>query len=153
MLRAIRPRAFSMMAKRTTFPSRYSRGRGARIESACLLIAACALGGMSVVGCSRKTQQTIDSSAMARPVTQLADAAEKPKQFQNLFATGAAPDEKQRLQYVKNMYRVAEIHPNSDVEAELLVKVLDGGGQEIGAVTWTVVQEEGKWKLQSAPLP
>lgn len=90
---------------------------------------------------------------MAKPVMQLADAAENAKQFRQLFVASAVPDEKQRKRYAEAMYMVTEVHPTSDFEAELHVKVLDGNGGERGDVTWSVLQDGGNWRLKSAPLP
>ncbi len=116
------------------------------------LVTATLLFLFALAGCSGK-QPPADTSPLARPVTLLSDAAETSKKFQQLFAAGAAPKEKERRKYVEFMYRVSEVHPLTESEGELLVKVLDGSGQERGEATWTVVLEEGKWKLKSAPLP
>ncbi len=90
---------------------------------------------------------------MAKSVFLLADAAEDPKRFKSLFATGAAPSDKERRRYVEGMYIVLGIQPRSDAEAEVRVKVIDGKEVDRGEATWTVVKEEGRWKLKSAPLP
>jgi hypothetical protein len=108
---------------------------------------------LSAVGCSRNAAPPANADPLAWPVTRLADAAASAKQFKTVFATGAAPDEKQRKRYAEGMYIVTEIHPGSEDAADLRVKVLDGNSAERGEVTWTVVREAGKWKLKSAPLP
>jgi hypothetical protein len=112
-----------------------------------------ALACLSIVGCGRKAVPRHDANPMAKPVTQLADAAENAKHFRQLFVASAAPDEKQRKRYAEAMYMVTEVHPTSDSEAELRVKVLDGNGGERGEMTWSVVRDGGKWRLKSAPLP
>ena len=90
---------------------------------------------------------------MAKPVAQMADAADERKNFQRLFVAGAAPDEKQRRRYAEWMYQVSSIQPIADGQADLRVKILDGSGNPQGEATWSVVQEAGHWKLKSAPLP
>ncbi|HEY4310894.1 MAG TPA: hypothetical protein VGN12_15695 [Pirellulales bacterium] len=115
--------------------------------------AVAALLSLATVGCSRNAAPPANSDVLAWPVTQLADAAASAKQFKTVFATGTAPDEKQRKRYAEGMYIVTEIHPNSEDAADLRVKVLDGNSAERGEVTWTVIREAGKWKLKSAPLP
>ncbi len=111
-----------------------------------------ALACLLIVGCGRKAAPRLDTNPMAKPVTQLADAAEHAKHFRQLFVASAAPDEKQRKRYAEAMYVVTEVNPTSDGEAELRVKVLDGNGGERGEMTWSVVQDGGKWRLKSAPL-
>lgn len=69
-----------------------------------------------------------------------------------MFA-GTVPSEKERKRYAEGMYIVKEIRQTSETEGELRVDVLDGAGNSRGEMTWTVVQEEGRWKLKAAPLP
>lgn len=106
----------------------------------------------AAMGCSGKPSPA-DHSPLAGAVRLLADAAQNSKHFQQLFAAGAAPKEKERQRYAEFMYLVTEVHPLAEAEGELRVKVLDSSGQERGEMTWTVAQEDGKWKLKSAPLP
>lgn len=118
-----------------------------------LWTAACALSCVTAAGCSGEAKAPLDNSAMAKPVAQMADAADNRQSFQRLFVAGAAPDEKQRRRYAEWMYQVSSIQPTAEAQADLRVKILDGSGAQQGEATWTVVQEAGKWKLKSAPLP
>ena len=51
------------------------------------------------------------------------------------------------------MYIVKDVRPLSETEGELRVTVIDGTKDEEHDMTWTVINDESRWKLKSAPLP
>jgi hypothetical protein len=106
-----------------------------------------------LLGCGKKTVPQKNHDPMARPVTALADAARSAKQFPLLFAAGAVPSDKERRRYAEYMYIVKDVRPLSDAAGELRVVVIDSTKDEEREMAWTVINDEGRWKLKSAPLP
>src|SRR5262249_48295489 len=102
------------------------------------------------VGCGRKAESALAVQPVVAPVLELADAAERPATFRRLFASGAAPDDKQRKRFADLMFTVRDIKSSSQTEAVLAVLVRDGSGQTIGQSDWTVVNQGNGWKLKSA---
>ena len=123
----------------------HHRGWSFRILSS--LIAIC------LSGCGGGTSGPQPPTEATLPVYVLSDEAQHPKRFPLLFADGCAPDEKQRLRYSQLMYGVLSTTPQSETQVDVLVAVQNAGGEPLGEVQWTVVQENGTWKLKSAPLP
>jgi hypothetical protein len=106
-----------------------------------------------IAGCGGSQASSQANKAIVAPVDAVADAAERPKQFQGLFVTGAVPSEVQRRRFSNLMFQAAQVKPISDSEAAVHVLVTDGKGAKVGEVDWTVVREGSAWKLKSASLP
>jgi hypothetical protein len=86
-------------------------------------------------------------------VANLPDAASRPDRWQTPFATGMAPAESERAKYSKLGIHATDAKLDGD-NGTVKVLVEDAmTGTKVGEVEWTVVKENGGWKIKAAPLP
>ena len=82
----------------------------------------------------------------------LGEAAEDEYAFQEFFVSNAAPDDAARQQYLQYSLRIGEAEVAGD-SAEVDVELLDSSGASAGTQTWKLARVEGRWRIESAPLP
>lgn len=145
-----------IVASRPTFPlntpgDRCSRRRVGpswlRLSLLLTLVFSLGLGG----GCSRKPAEVpADLQPLHNLVYNISDTALNPGKFQKLFTDGAAPEDAQRKEYNKYVFKLASDPEVTGDAAKLAVLVCTMDAER--PVTWQAVRESGTWKLQSAPL-
>ena len=123
-----------------------SLAAGARSAALLLLVA--------VVGCGG-TENEIRSPTgkISALVSSIGDAAHNQAAFEQLFAAGAAPAESERPRYAEYLYVMQSAHLSGDT-VTATVEVVDAATDApVDTVEWTAVEEDGHWKLKTAPLP
>ena len=113
---------------------------------------------MVVVGCDSDSSVRPDSTDEGKIKLLLgsvggaaAAATEDPERFQKLFA-GAAPADSEAPRYAKCSFYAKDTSFNGDTATvKVEVETMEGELDEL--LQWTVVREEGVWKVKDAPLP
>ncbi|MBI2823917.1 MAG: hypothetical protein HYX69_04395 [Planctomycetia bacterium] len=85
-------------------------------------------------------------------VSSVADAANKPRDFQALFLPDARPTDEARKQYALRTCTVKAVDLHSDLSATIHVGVESADGATTD-VDWTAQRGDSGWKLKTAPLP
>lgn len=105
-------------------------------------------------GCGGEKQEVApEDTRMVGLVTSLEDVAGDPKNFQSLFAEGAAPKDSERPKYKQHKFQVKDTPRVSGDTAVFTVVVSKPDGAVVGEKEWTAVKVGDKWKLKDAPLP
>jgi len=122
-----------------------------KVILSCLAVAVTA----TLVGCGEKS--TVSATGELPPleelITGIPDASSSPKSFGELFAQGVTVPEQDRKKYTQGYFVIESSEPGPDGTTVVKLSARDVMGNEKGKVEWTVVDESGKLKLKSAPLP
>jgi hypothetical protein len=122
------------------------------LQLAAILLPLAALGG----GCggSDKPPVANDNARVMGVVTSLSEVTGNPKQFQSMFAEGAAPKDSERAEYAKYNYQLKSRQASiSGDTATVTVELTDrASGSAVGEKEWKVVKAGDTWKLKEAPL-
>ncbi len=127
-----------------------------------LPVAACMLGLLSIMvvaGCdSGPSGGPVDSDQsrinmlLSSVGGAASSAARKPEAFEMMFVAGAAPEESEAARYAKCGFYSKGASISGDT-ATVKVEVETAEGELDEFLEWTLVREEGSWKIKDAPLP
>jgi hypothetical protein len=117
-----------------------------------IVLATMALCGV-VSGCGDGVHVPDQEELVGDAVSHMADASATPESFAALFATGAVPAEKERPRYRQYSYKAAAPKVTGETATAEVSIISPFTDQPVGSAEWTFVKQQGKWLLQSAPLP
>jgi hypothetical protein len=103
-------------------------------------------------GCGEKPPAAPDNAKVLGLVTRTRHCGD-PKRFRALFAEGAAPDDNLRPRYGKYAYQATHVEVSGDTATATVAVHKPQSEQVVADVQWQAVRVDGKWKLQSSPLP
>ena len=110
----------------------------------------------ALAGCasSQDAGKMTDTTEVTQIIKSFNGAKNDPRNVPEWFAQGAAPPIAELRKYARYDCKVAEKPAVSSETATVQIKVLKiNSEEEVGRVEWTLVKEDGRWKLKSAPLP
>ena len=114
-------------------------------------ISAALLSVALVAGCGGDDRGT-PRDDLSQLVSGVADSAGTPQAFEKIFARGAAPAKSKRADFGRYAFWAKDVELSGDA-ATVTVELRDFDNQLVGEVQWAAVREDGRWKLQDAPLP
>lgn len=109
----------------------------------------------TLFGCGGSTGTSLidQKDTVVTFVEDVGEASSDPKTFKALFAKGVKVPTKSRKKYNKGFFEVKSTEAGPDNTTKVKVVHRDPFGKILGNAEWTVVKEDGHWKLKSAPLP
>ena len=110
----------------------------------------------TLAGCasSQDAAPASEQTTIVQVVKSFNGAKNNAKFAADWFAQGAAPAAAELRSYARYDCKVAEKPTVSGDTATVPIKVLKiNTEEEVGRVEWTLVKENGQWRLKSAPLP
>lgn len=104
----------------------------------------------TVVGCGDPAPT--DAEQVNVVIANLSEAALDRESFESFFVAGSAPRESQRRRYREYFYEM-DSPTVSGSSATASVRILNAAGEVLDEREWSFSTVDGRWKINTAPLP